>query len=99
MLPDRADASTAAATNLVVWQVSCTLPCTVHVAYRAGAAPPIDDVGALLESRRATFDDRFERTFGLAAQGYNASEVAFARAALSNLVGGIGYFYGQSLYV
>jgi len=99
MLPDRAYAPTAAAINLVVWQVSCTLLCTVHVAYRAGAVPPIDDVGALLESRRATFDDRFERTFGLAAQGYNASEVAFARAALSNLVGGIGYFYGQSLYV
>ncbi|KAG0265379.1 Processing alpha glucosidase I [Actinomortierella ambigua] len=43
------------------------------------------------------FDDRFERVFGLQAKGYNAKEVAFAKATMSNLVGGIGYFYGSSI--
>jgi mannosyl-oligosaccharide glucosidase len=29
--------------------------------------------------------------------GYNESHVRFAKAALSNMVGGVGYFYGQSI--
>ena len=29
-------------------------------------------------------------------QGFSESEIACARAAFSNLIGGISYFYGQS---
>ena len=29
-------------------------------------------------------------------QGFSQSEISFAKAAFSNLIGGISYFYGQS---
>ena len=105
MLPDQADTTPGASGSptLVVWQVSCTLPCAFDVAFQ----PPTADGTAVFtgeslalttRQRQGEFDERFEATFGLAARGYNVTEVSFARAALSNLLGGIGYFYGQSLY-
>ncbi|XP_055594346.1 uncharacterized protein LOC129745350 isoform X2 [Uranotaenia lowii] len=42
------------------------------------------------------FADRFESTFSLNAKGFNQTEIKFAQAAMSNLIGGIGYFYGAS---
>lgn len=42
------------------------------------------------------YDDQFEKSFGLAEKSFNSSMIEFAQAALSNLVGGIGYFYGAS---
>lgn len=46
------------------------------------------------------FEARFESTFLLSQKNlhdvpFNISEIKFAQAALSNLLGGIGYFYGQ----
>ena len=112
VLPNRTDLhphSPARGPNLLVWQVSCTLPCTFDLTYEgvpdapkemAAAPGPVagPDLTALLRERRAAFDARFEATFGLSGLGYNGTEVAFARGALSNLVGGIGYFHGHSLY-
>merc|ERR1712240_13498 len=43
------------------------------------------------------FDLRFEKTFHLNEKGYNQSAVKFAQSAMSNMVGGIGYFYGSSV--
>ncbi len=37
------------------------------------------------------FDKRFEETFHLKKHGYTESMVDFAKAAMSNLIGGIGY--------
>ena len=49
-----------------------------------------------LERSRAAFDACFERTFGLKAKEFDESHVQMARYAVSNLVGGIGYFVGDA---
>ena len=43
------------------------------------------------------FNRRFEDTFGLRQRGYDDKAIKFAQAAMSNMIGGIGYFYGHSL--
>lgn len=58
--------------------------------------PPLAAHDAVLEAARAAFDVRFETAFPLARHGYSAAQAAFARAALSNMVGGMGFWYGQS---
>ncbi|NWI21744.1 MOGS glucosidase, partial [Crypturellus soui] len=40
---------------------------------------------------------RFEDTFALASKGFAPAQQRFAQAALSNLLGGIGYFHGRSV--
>ena len=32
-------------------------------------------------------------------QGFSEEQISFAKAAFSNLIGGISYFHGSSLYV
>jgi mannosyl-oligosaccharide glucosidase len=45
---------------------------------------------------RNNFNKKFETTFHLDKKGFNKTAVDFARATLSNLIGGIGYFHGNS---
>ncbi|XP_075262055.1 mannosyl-oligosaccharide glucosidase-like isoform X2 [Convolutriloba macropyga] len=42
------------------------------------------------------FHLRFEQTFHLREKGFSDDEVEFAEAVFSNLIGGMGYFYGAS---
>jgi len=53
-------------------------------------------VGGLGE-RVSGFQRRFDSVFPLTAEYATPSHKAFAQAALSNLLGGIGYFHGKSL--
>ncbi|KAJ7327321.1 hypothetical protein JRQ81_017080 [Phrynocephalus forsythii] len=89
--------------QLLVHQVTVALPCRLEVLFESGSFA--DRPGPLagealtqeLQRHRAGFERRFEETFGLAAKGYSRPEQQFAMAALSNMLGGMGYFYGQSL--
>ncbi|KAK9823782.1 hypothetical protein WJX72_005454 [[Myrmecia] bisecta] len=55
-------------------------------------------LNGLLQQHEAAFDSRFKRTFGsFSAPGTPAGTAEVAKAALSNLLGSIGYFYGSSL--
>lgn len=50
-----------------------------------------------MESHVTAFQERFEKTFQLKEKGLSPGEQALGQVALSGLLGGIGYFYGQSL--
>ncbi|XP_025902952.1 mannosyl-oligosaccharide glucosidase [Nothoprocta perdicaria] len=52
---------------------------------------------AELAAHAAAFERRFEDTFGLARKGFAPAQQRFAQAALSNLLGGVGYFHGRSV--
>lgn len=52
----------------------------------------------LLKKKSQNFHERFEKTFHLKEKGYDESHIKFGQLALSNMLGGIGYFYGESLY-
>ncbi|KAG9010083.1 Processing alpha glucosidase I [Tulasnella sp. JGI-2019a] len=49
-----------------------------------------------LQSFKASFDQRFEHAFPISASS-PPGLVAFSKAITSNLIGGIGYFYGDSI--
>ncbi|XP_066488508.1 mannosyl-oligosaccharide glucosidase isoform X2 [Tiliqua scincoides] len=89
--------------QLLVHQVTVALPCRLEVTFESGSVKerPGPLLGEALTQElgrhTADFEQRFEQTFGLARKGYSLQEQHFARAALSNLLGGMGYFYGHSL--
>lgn len=55
----------------------------------------------MLMQKWTEFDSKFERTFKLSTAveppRYSSKQVAMAKLALSNLLGGLGYFHGSSL--
>ncbi|XP_065121544.1 mannosyl-oligosaccharide glucosidase [Paramisgurnus dabryanus] len=89
--------------DFVVHQVTVQTPFQIEVLFESGSfhERPNQLAGSVLtdelEMRKAAFDERFESTFGLQAKGFTSSQIKFAKAALSNMLGGLGYFYGQSV--
>ncbi|KAL8206431.1 UNVERIFIED_CONTAM: hypothetical protein K2H54_003001 [Gekko kuhli] len=89
--------------QLLVHQVTVAVPCRLEVLFESSSVS--DRAGHLagevlaqeLAKHRGAFEERFERTFGLARKGFSVQEQDFAKAALSNMLGGMGYFYGHSL--
>lgn len=92
------------APDLIIYQLQLTFPFQLDFTFesassnRKQAHPPTGFAfDEELVKHKTDFDRRFEDTFGLEKKGFNSSYISFARATLSNLIGGIGYFYGQSL--
>lgn len=88
--------------NFVAIQVTAKLPFSIDVVFESKTVVNRKDklVGELysesLEWHQSRFNQRFEDTFALKSKGYNQKQINFAQAALSNMIGGIGYFYGAS---
>uniref|UniRef100_A0A803TTL9 Mannosyl-oligosaccharide glucosidase n=1 Tax=Anolis carolinensis TaxID=28377 RepID=A0A803TTL9_ANOCA len=89
--------------QLLIHQVTVSLPCRLEVVFESGSFSERTErlageaLTGALDRHAAAFERRFEETFGLAAKGYSLQEQRFARAALSNMLGGMGYFFGRSL--
>lgn len=91
------------ALNFVVTQVIVQPPYEMEVVFESASfhdrPSPLtgEEYDKELLRRVAEFDDRFERLFGLRTKGYTEKESNMAKEILSNMLGGIGYFYGSSL--
>ncbi|KAG9259869.1 mannosyl-oligosaccharide glucosidase [Astyanax mexicanus] len=89
--------------DFLVHQVTVQTPFQIEVLFESGSFHdrPNQLVGSVLteelEKRKVAFDEKFETTFGLQTKGFAPSQVKFSKAALSNMVGGMGYFFGQSV--
>lgn len=89
--------------DFVLHQVTVQTPFQIEVLFESGSyhSRPNQLVGSVmtqeLERRKAQFDAKFEKTFGLESRKLSQAQVKFGKAALSNMLGGMGYFYGQSV--
>ncbi len=55
------------------------------------ATPPgIKDIATLIKENEIKYDEKFEQVFKLANKGFSEGQIRFGRAALSNLLGGVG---------
>ncbi|PNF40173.1 Mannosyl-oligosaccharide glucosidase GCS1 [Cryptotermes secundus] len=102
LLPSSGPDGKRAEPNFVVTQVTARVPFELDFVFESGSF--MDRPGSLtgdaytreLSWHRSNFHNRFEETFKLQTKGYNTDEVVFAKTAFSNLLGGVGYFYGAS---
>lgn len=94
--------------NFVAILITAEIPFTLDIQYKTLKGLPSKDIRLtsgpptgtayteILNKKKKEFEDRFEKTFHLRDKGYSDYEIGFAQAALSNMIGGIGYFYGSS---
>ncbi|NXV13790.1 MOGS glucosidase, partial [Cepphus grylle] len=89
--------------RLLLHQVTLEPPGTVEVTFESGSVADRPGrlaggaLSAALAQHAAAFERRFEETFGLGRKGFPTSQRHFAQAALSDMLGGMGYFHGRSL--
>ena len=91
----------AADPNMILYQINAQLPFEIDVVFnpsQTGDMPLTgEDYTTILQEKLKDFDEKFEATFALQKLGFNQSQIRFAQAAMSNMIGGIGYFFGHSL--
>lgn len=89
-------------TNLYVQQWTLQLPFEMEIIFESGSFTSRSEIlsGPIFSEALLKFSENFQKTFEekfpLKSKGFGEEEVSFAQAALSNMVGGIGYFYGKS---
>ncbi|XP_026499522.2 mannosyl-oligosaccharide glucosidase [Vanessa tameamea] len=86
--------------NFVPIQMLIETPFVLDVVYSTEGlpSPPLkgDEYTNALEKYKKEFDVKFEKEFNLKKKGYSDQDIKIAKAAMSNMIGGIGYFYGAS---
>jgi len=88
--------------NFFVYQVTLRLPFQIDVVFESDSSDIVQnqlsgsEFTREMELRRAAFNQRFEEIFQLKAKNFTDKQVLQAKAAMSNMIGGMGYFYGKS---
>ncbi|KAK7479366.1 hypothetical protein BaRGS_00029444 [Batillaria attramentaria] len=89
--------------NFVVKEVTATLPLEMEVVFESGSfrdrpnALEGDVFTAALNAEITKFNTKFSEVFQLEKKQFKAREIKVAKAAISNMLGSVGYFYGSSL--
>ncbi|XP_076046387.1 mannosyl-oligosaccharide glucosidase isoform X2 [Oratosquilla oratoria] len=88
--------------NFIVFQLTGIPPFEFEVVYQSDSYRnrPVMLMGEAFTEELNKYENRFnhnfESKFSMKAKGFSEEEINFAKATLSNMVGGIGYFYGAS---
>ncbi|XP_014255518.1 mannosyl-oligosaccharide glucosidase GCS1 [Cimex lectularius] len=96
------EAGERVAPNFIATQLEVNVPFELDVVFESASF--IDRPNTLtggifqtaLKNKLHEFDTKFEDTFKLKSKNFSDNHIAFAKAVFSNLIGGIGYFYGAS---
>lgn len=97
--------------NFVAYQISGFLPLEFEVIFESDSLreelkqsnqpEPVELSGSeydsLLVEYHSKFSEKFEETFKLKEKNFSSSAILTAQCALSNMLGGIGFFTGQSI--
>lgn len=93
--------------NILVFQISARIPFKADIAFISGSGVKTSRVEerlssltgtsltSLLREKLSEFDAKFENCFKMAAK-LDSESMVVGKAAIGNMLGGIGYFYGQS---
>ncbi|XP_010248964.1 PREDICTED: mannosyl-oligosaccharide glucosidase GCS1 [Nelumbo nucifera] len=102
-LPDTSDDSP----NILIFQISALVPFRTDIAFVSGTDLKNSRVEerinkltgnlltGLLNEKQNDFEERYRRCFNMTDK-VDSESIIVGRAAIGNLLGGIGYFYGQS---
>ncbi|XP_030046760.1 mannosyl-oligosaccharide glucosidase isoform X1 [Microcaecilia unicolor] len=89
--------------QVLVHQVTLQLPFQIEVVFESGSFMDRPNqlsgevLSAVLAQHQTAFEDKFSSIFQLRKKGFSPLQEQFAMAALSNMIGGMGYFYGHSI--
>ncbi|XP_058240480.1 mannosyl-oligosaccharide glucosidase-like isoform X2 [Hemibagrus wyckioides] len=89
--------------DFVVHQVTVQVPFQIEVLFESGSFHdrPNQLKGSVLTEEltrlELSYSEKFEEAFRLQAKEFTPDQVRFGKAALSNMLGGMGYFFGQSM--
>lgn len=90
--------------DFIAYQISGFLPFSFEVVYQSESSlndNPVElkqsEFDSLLSRLNTNFQNKFESVFKLRERKHSDAEIMVAQAALSNMLGGLGFFYGQSI--
>lgn len=88
--------------NFCATQITAKVPFEFEILFESGSVPLRKEklsgknFELTLNEQRKRFNDKFDKVFKLKDKGFSNDTINFAKLAFSNLVGSIGYFYGNS---